>query len=411
VKVIRSGVFLLLSAALGWIGALALIVALFGGVATAVIWVGIPVLAITMWLWRGMATVQRRLGRLVGTPIDMPYRPLPDGGWLKRWRRRATDRATWRDLLWFLPVAPVLSLFWFLVNVVLWGNGLLLSTAWIWYRWLKRSDQQFTDFGDWRLVVHTTQQGLVWVPAGVAALILGYFVTRGTAKAHAITARALLGPTRQAEVYARTETLVETRARAVSAAEEERRRIERDLHDSTQQQLVSLAMDLGRAREKLATDPAGAEQLLAKAHEESKRAISDLRDLVRGIHPAVLTDRGLDAALSALAGRSPVPVEVQSKLVDRVGEQAEAVAYFVVAEALTNIAKHAGATRAWVRLEQLGRHLIVEIRDDGRGGAVATKGGGLAGLKDRAAAIDGTVEINSPPGAGTLIRLELPCGS
>ncbi|HEY1487789.1 MAG TPA: histidine kinase, partial [Micromonosporaceae bacterium] len=265
---------------------------------------------------------------------------------------------------------------------------------------------------DWTLVVHSTGQGLIWVPTGIAGLVIGYFVTRGTAKAHAITARALLGPTRQAEVYARTETLIETRSRAVSAAEEERRRIERDLHDSTQQQLVSLAMDLGRAREKLATDPAGAEQLLAKAHEESKRAISDLRDLVRGIHPAVLTDRGLDAALSALAGRSPVPVEVQATLVDRAGEQTEAVAYFVVAEALTNIAKHAEATRAWVRLEQLGRHLIVEIRDDGRGGAVATRGGGLAGLADRAAAIDGTVEINSPPNAGTLIRLELPlCGT
>jgi len=407
-----SALYLLLNLVLSWAGFVLLAVALFGGVLTAVIWVGVPILAFTMYVWRGLATLDRRLtGGLMRRDIGTPYRPLPDVGWLRRWRARITDPATWRDLIWLLPVAPVLSFVWMILNAVFWVNAAVLSSIWIWYRWVDHGHPQLAGFGDWNLVIHSTSQGLEWLPAGLLCGLIGYFVTLGTARAHAGIARALLGPTRQAEVYARTETLVETRSRAVSAAEDERRRIERDLHDSTQQQLVSLAMDLGRAREKLADDPAGAEVLLAKAHAESKQAIADLRDLVRGIHPAVLADRGLDAALSALVGRSPVPVEVSTRLSGRLNEQTEAVAYFVVAEALTNIAKHAHASRAWVGLERVGRHLIVEIRDDGVGGAVVTPGGGLAGLIDRAAAIDGTTEIESPPGGPTVLRMELPCGA
>ncbi len=405
-----SFLYLLLSFLLAWLAFWATAAALFLGLLTALVWVGVPILAVTMAAWRGRAGLDRAMaGRLLHVDIRDPYRPLPDASWLRRWRARAGDPATWKDLLWTLVVAPILATVWFLVTVGLLINGLVFSTAWIWFRWVDHGRMQLADFGNWRLVVDNTAGGLVWFGPGLAALLLAYLCARGCARAHVTIATGLLGPSRQAELDTRTAVLVETRSRAVDAAEQERRRIERDLHDGTQQRLVSLAMSLGRAREKLADDPASAEALLASAHEESKRAIAELRDLVRGLHPAVLADRGLDAALSGLAGRSPVPVEVETRLSGRIGVPTETVAYFVVAEALTNIAKHAGASRAWVRLEQVGRHLIVEIRDDGVGGATVTPGGGLAGLADRAAGVDGTLEVTSPPGGPTMIRVELPC--
>jgi signal transduction histidine kinase len=410
--VVRSMPYLVVSVILAWLTFWITLAGLFAGLLTSVVWIGVPILATTMRGWRGRATLDRVLARrLLRIDIPTPYRPLPDASWLKRWRARAGDPATWKDLLWTLAAAPILTTVWFLLLAVLWANGLIFSSAWIWYRWVDHGRLQPATFGNWALVIDSTASGLRWLPAGLALLVLGYLVTRGCARAHAVIAGGLLGPSRQAEVYARTVALVETRSRAVGAAEDERRRIERDLHDGTQQRLVALAISLGRAREKLADDPAGAEALLVQAHDESKRAITELRDLVRGIHPAVLTDRGLDAALSALAGRSPVPVEVATRLTGRVDADVETVAYFVVAEALTNIAKHAEATRAWVRLEQVGRHLVVEIRDDGRGGAVVSSGGGLAGLVDRAAGIDGTLEVQSPTGGPTVVRMELPCGA
>jgi signal transduction histidine kinase len=195
----------------------------------------------------------------------------------------------------------------------------------------------------------------------------------------------------------------------VDAAEDERRRIERDLHDGAQQRLVALAMDLGMAREKLRTDPQAATELVGEAHEEAKRALAELRDLARGIHPAVLADRGLDAAISALAARSPVPVGVDVAT-GRLPGPVESTAYFVVAEALTNAAKHARAGELAVRIARQGDLLVVEVTDDGAGGADPARGNGLRGLADRVAAIDGRLTVTSPPGGPTLVRAELPCG-
>jgi signal transduction histidine kinase len=189
----------------------------------------------------------------------------------------------------------------------------------------------------------------------------------------------------------------------------ERRRIERDLHDGAQQRLVSLAMNLGMAKEKMASDPDAARELVAASHDEAKQVLSELRELVRGIHPAVLTDRGLDAAISSIAGRCPVPVTIDVNLDARPSEGIEATAYFIVAEALTNVAKHSGATMAAVRINQHGDRLLIEVGDNGHGGAVVQRDSGLGGLADRVAALDGRFMVSSPPDGGTWVVAEIPC--
>jgi signal transduction histidine kinase len=191
----------------------------------------------------------------------------------------------------------------------------------------------------------------------------------------------------------------------------ERRRIERDLHDGAQQRLVSLAMNLGMAKEKMESDPPAAKELVDASHEEAKLVLKELRELVQGIHPAVLTDRGLDAAISAIAGRSPVPVTVEVDLPARPPEAVESTAYFVVAEALTNIAKHSAATQARVTIWREGDLLHLIIWDNGNGGATVAEQSGLAGLVDRVAALDGQLTVQSPPNGGTTVRAQIPCAS
>ncbi|HMM41314.1 MAG TPA: histidine kinase, partial [Thermomicrobiales bacterium] len=231
----------------------------------------------------------------------------------------------------------------------------------------------------------------------------------GMVRGHAWLARHLLGADLEAILSARVGALTESRSRAASASVDELRRIERDLHDGAQQRLVRLAMDLGMAKEKMDSDPEAAKTLVAEAHEEAKLAMREIRDLARGIHPAVLTDRGLDPAVSALAGRSPVPVTVDIDLPGRLPETIESTAYFVVAEALTNVARHSDATAVRVSARLEDGMLKLDITDDGRGGAAATPGGGLAGLADRVAGADGTLTIDSPAGGPTRIHAELPC--
>ena len=202
-----------------------------------------------------------------------------------------------------------------------------------------------------------------------------------------------------------------SRARIVEAADESRRRLERDLHDGAQQRLVELALDLRMARAKLGDEPDGASELLDAALDDLGEAISELRDLARGIHPAALTEGGLRPALEALAARSTVPVRLVAVPDARFAAGVEATAYFVVAEALTNAARHAAAARVEVEAVRAGARLRVEIRDDGRGGADPSGGSGLRGLADRVAAIDGRLDVSSPPGEGTVLRVEIPCGS
>jgi signal transduction histidine kinase len=212
----------------------------------------------------------------------------------------------------------------------------------------------------------------------------------------------------QAQLRARVEELRASRARIVEAGTAERRRLERNLHDGAQQRLVALSLTMRLAQGKLHKDPDTAEKLLGGAQEELARALEELRELARGIHPAVLSDRGLAPALEALAGRSPVPVELAGTPRERLPPAVEAAAYFVVAEALTNVVKYAKASQARVQVSRANGHAIVEVADDGCGGADPDRGSGLRGLADRISALDGTLELRSPEGAGTLLRAEIP---
>jgi signal transduction histidine kinase len=246
---------------------------------------------------------------------------------------------------------------------------------------------------------------------GLCGLVVAPWVTRALARLDVIVARWLLTPRRRDQLGEQVGRLETRRAAAVDSAEAERRRIERDLHDGAQQRLVALAMGLGAARQRLETDPESGARLVADAHEEAKAALKEIRDLVRGIHPVILEDRGLDAALSAVVARSPVPVSLDVAVAERPSATVESAAYFVVAEALTNVARHAHATRAGVAIARAGDRLIVEVRDDGIGGADPSGGTGLQGLHDRVTALGGTMHIVSPDGGPTTLLVDLPCAS
>jgi signal transduction histidine kinase len=213
-----------------------------------------------------------------------------------------------------------------------------------------------------------------------------------------------------AELRARLDELQTSRSRLVEVSMFERRRLERDLHDGAQQRLVALSLQLGLAQRRLQEgEDAAAGAMLDAARDELARALEELRELARGIHPAVLTDRGLEPALEALAERAPLPVSLDQMPAERLPAPVEAAAYFVVAEALTNVVKYAEASTAAVRIRRNGSYAVVEVRDDGVGGADPTIGTGLRGLADRLAALDGRLEVHSPPGEGTTVRAEVPC--
>lgn len=248
----------------------------------------------------------------------------------------------------------------------------------------------------------------VYIVLGVLLLFLAPVLARAMAMLDLSIARTMLGPSRQ-ELGQRIETLTESRAGVIDAADAERRRIERDLHDGAQQRLVSLAMNLGLARATLNDLPAPAREAIERAHEESKQALKELRDLVRGLHPAVLNDQGLDAALSGVAARAPIPVRLRVDIERRTTPTIEAVAFFIVSEALTNIAKHAAATKAEVMVRREGDRLHVLVHDDGCGGARLDGGTGLRGLGQRIDSVDGTLRLHSPLGGPTTIEVDLPC--
>jgi signal transduction histidine kinase len=393
---------------LAWFSILSVGLALGAGL--LIIWVGILVLALTLLAWRGGAWLERRWVRaMLGVHIPEPYRPIPPGSLWRRARVLAGDPATWKDLTYLILLFP-LGIVWFVVTTTLWSFGLGGLTAPLWY-WIPSSGEValFSNGDRSYFVLDTLPEALLACLVGAALCVVAAWAVKAMATAHGALALALLGPS-DSQLRARVEALQASRDRAVDSAEAERRRIERDLHDGAQQRLVALAMDLGMARAKLETDPAAATALVGEAHEEAKRALAELRDLARGIHPAVLADRGLDAAISALAARSPVPVGVEFTA-GRLPGPVESAAYFVVAEALANAAKHAVASEIGVRITRHRDLLVVEIIDDGVGGADPARGTGLRGLADRVAAVDGHLTITSPTGGPTVIRAELPCES
>ena len=366
--------------------------------------VGIAVLVAVIWLAGVFARAERaRFAVLLGTEIPgPPPRPDEPTGW-RRLNLLFLARSTWLPSVYALVRLP-LSVIEAVVVSSVWGIGLALLTLPAYNGALPGGSAHLGSFA---------LNNAAWVALGVAtgvALLLGAPpLTRVVAAGDAVVARWLLGPGRRAGMAARIGELETSRARVVDAAETERRRIERDLRDGAQQRLVSLAMELGRARAKFGSDPEAAEAIVGQAHEQAKEALTELRNLVRGVHPPVLSDRGLDAALSGLAALSPVPVTVRVDLAERPPPPVEAIAYFVVAEALTNVAKHAKASRALVTVTRSGGLLNVAISDDGVGGASLT-GQGLSGLAARVAGIDGRLLVTSPDGGPTVIEAVLPCG-
>jgi signal transduction histidine kinase len=376
---------------------------------------GVVVFWVVLLLCGQLARAERRRFEvLLGAHIPAPPAVgRPAGGWRHGWRRGwrgfwrpfgALD--TWKQFLYALIRFP-LSTAEATILVVVWSTGLAML-ALPGYAWLLPRGSTL-----WSTATPAPRN-----PPEVAAVAIGGLilllaapqVTRALAIADTAVARFLLGSQDRSALQARIGELERSRARVVDSAEAERRRIERDLHDGAQQRLVALAMDLGRARARFADDPEAARAIVDQAHAEAKEALVELRNLVRGVHPPVLTDRGLDAALSGLAALSPVPVTVTVDVPRRPPASIEAIAYFVVAEALTNVAKHSRAAAAQVRVERHGDTLGIVIRDDGIGGADPA-GQGLSGLADRVAGVDGRLSVDSPPGGGTVIKVELPCAS
>ena len=316
--------------------------------------------------------------------------PLP-----RRLADSLRSEATWRQLGYHLVVGPVLAVGGLLTLSLLVGGADLAGTHG--YLVPKLS-------GAPKGKVILTVLGLVLL---LVAPVVAGLVTR----LDRFASTALLGPSRAVELERRVETLSQSRAGVVDAADTERRRIERDLHDGAQQRLVSLAMNLGIARETLTDLPPEAMQVIAAAHDEAKEVLTDLRNLVRGLHPAVLNDRGLDAALSGIAARAPLPVRLTVDMTGRASPTVEAVAYFVVSECLANIARHSSAQQATIDVRLAGGVLRIEVTDDGVGGADPAHGTGLSSLVQRVRSVDGTLRLESPPGGPTVVTAELPCES
>ena len=394
---------------------------LSAGFGTIVTLIGFPILLLLLLAMRTVSAVDRGRARaLLGATIESPFRPLRGSLW-ERFRQAFTEAAGWKAVAYSLLMLPV-GIVVFVLTVVVWSVA-LWGVTWPAWGWLdaRRDDNWVL----WYRTPLSAGEYLVAAPiivvGGLLFLAVAPHLVRGLGAIRLAMVRGLVGRGHGAVLEARVAELSERRDASVDTAEAERRRIERDLHDGAQQRLVAVAMDLGLARERL--ERSGDERtaaIVAGAHDEAKRAIVELRELVRGIHPAVLADRGLDAALSGLAARCPVPVDVVVEPgVDvpvRPPAPVETIAYFVVAEALTNVAKHARASAARVRVtrrERPGRDdlLVVEVTDDGVGGAGVGAGGGLAGLADRVRAVDGTLRVASPPGGPTTLLAELPCGS
>src|SRR5215831_3778798 len=378
------------------------------GLSLLITLVGLPILTATFYLARGGAWVERLRARtFLGIEIPAAVdRPSGHGLWAKL-VGPFRSRTTWKQLFYLWLVQPVQSLVNFIVTVTVWTVPLWALTLPIYAVSIPGAAPEI--WSGERL--DTWQEVLPVAAAGLVLLPVVPWVIRGLASADAWLARVGLEPSRTEALEDRIDVLRETQARSVDIALADRRQIERDLHDGAQQRLLSLGMNLGMALEKFETEPDEARVLVGDAHLELQRAIAELRNLARGIHPAVLTDRGLDAALSALVSRSPLPVRLDIDLNERLPASVEATAYFIVAEALTNAVRHAGASSVDVHVRPVGRRLRIEVADDGHGGAELRPGGGLAGLADRASSVEGSLQVSSPAGGPTVLVAELPCAS
>ncbi|KUL35087.1 histidine kinase [Streptomyces sp. NRRL F-4489] len=388
---LSTGVLLHGAAFLLWVWFMLTFVFARSGAVVPVAVAGAGAMAVT-WLQR------RRFAAYAGVVIPgVP--PVEGDNELERVKRRLRTGAYWRQLGYHQLAGPVLGAVEAVV-LALWAGSVGGITFYGWY-WVFPQEWAFTQWAN--------VDG--WLLAVVGLVVLPFLprLTGALVRWEGVIARRLLGPSRADELERRVEDLAERRAETLAAADAERRRIERDLHDGAQQRLVSLAVSLGLARATLTDLPPEARAVIDEAHREAKEALEELNHLVRGLHPHVLDDRGLDAALSGIAARAPLPVQVTVDVAERAAPAVEAVAYFVVSEALANVTKHARANRAEVVAVRTGDTLRVRVTDDGRGGADPSGGTGLTGLAQRVASVDGTLALDSPPGGPTVVTVELPC--
>jgi signal transduction histidine kinase len=340
----------------------------------------------TLTLLRQLANLIRRLsGDWCGVPIAVPYKPLPAG--LRRYQRLLRilgDVATWRDLGWIVGSACV-------GTVLTAGPAVLIAFG--------LAGIGRTSHGD----------GLRNVILGGMLIVASVFAAPWLLRAYAALASSLLAPAGSAELARRVEHLAQTRTETIDTGAAEIRRIERDLHDGAQARLVAMGMTLDAAGHLIDEDPRAARALLIEARDNSAKALSELRALVRGIHPPVLADRGVADAIRALALDTPLPTHLASDLAGRPPAPVESAAYFAVSELLANVSKHAQARQVWVDIRYTEGMLRIGVTDDGHGGADPARGSGLQGLERRLAAFDGVVAISSPAGGPTAVTMEIPC--
>ncbi|MFF4623393.1 sensor histidine kinase [Nonomuraea jabiensis] len=369
--------------------------------------VGIRWLPMSALLWCGRTCTRMhrsRFAALRGEPIPAVVHPPPAGQGLRSRVRAELQQPAVRSRLAYSLLSSLVLTPGAAILMTLWTAGLLGTTI-VGYAWALPARNGF----GWGL--HEPSTLLALTAAGLLLLFGTPWVARGMAAWDADVATRLLTSSHVDQLARRVEVLSENQIRLLDAADAERRRIERDLHDGTQQRLTSLAMNLGIARELLSHLPPDAHKLIADAHEEAKQALTELRGFVRGLYPAVLDDRGLDAALSGIAARLPLPVHLAVDVKPRPSRTIEAAAYFVVSEALTNVAKHTEAENVHIEVNRRDDRLRIQIVDDGCGGASLEKGSGLRGLRDRVRSVGGELRIHSPVGGPTVLDVELPCVS
>ena len=395
----RHVLYLLLALPLGGVYLAVLVAGASIGAALAVIAIGLGVLASTVAAWQVMARLERRLARrLLGVEITPPARVAPGPSVWERARRLVRDPVTWKSLVFVLLKLPIgVVAFAALAGLGSVALGLVLAPALV----ALAPDT----FSDW--IIDTPADAVPLVPAGLVGVLLVLHLANGLAWLLGLFARVMLGPT-TVTLRERVEDLEHARTHIIEGADAERRRLERELHEGAQQRLVALSLTLGLAERRLESDPAAAAPLVAQARADARMAVRELRGLTRGLYPPVLGGHGLGPALAALAACAPVPVRLEGVPQRRLAPPVEVAAYFVVAEALSNVAQHAHARSARVTLALGHRELRVQVADDGVGGADPAAGSGLGGLHDRVDALDGRLSVHSPPGEGTTLVAELP---